>query len=406
MSKVYIVSAKRTAIGKFLGTISDVTPAELGGTVIKNIIEETKINPKNIDEVVIGHVLSAGHSQGVGRQASLAGGIPVEVPAYSINLICGSGMKSVMLAYNSIKSGEGNLIIAGGVESMSKAPYLIPNSTRKGHKMGDFKTVDHMVLDALTDAYKGYHMGVTAENIAEKYKLTKKSQDEFAMKSQTKAIEAIDSGRFKDEIVPLEIKTRKETIIFDTDEHPNRKTSIEKLQSLKTIFKKDGTVTAGNASGINDGASVMLIASEEAVKKYNLKPLVEIVATGQGGVDPSIMGMGPVPAIKNALEKAKLSLIDMELLELNEAFAAQSLGVMTELSQNFNLNINWFSDKTNVNGGAIALGHPVGASGNRITTTLIHEMKKRDVTYGLSSLCIGGGMGTALILKNVKSRKK
>jgi len=402
MSKVYIVAAKRTAVGSFMGGLSGVKAAQLGATVIKNIIEETNIDPKNLDEVVMGNVLSAGQAQGVGRQAAIGGGIPIEVPAYTVNIICGSGMKSVMLAYNAIKSGDANLIMAGGVESMSSAPYLIPGSIRSGNKMGDFKTVDHMVLDALTDAFNGYHMGVTAENIAEKYNLSKESQDAFALESQRRAISAVDSGRFKDEIVPVEVKTRKETIIFDTDEYPNRKTSLEKLKKLRTVFKKDGTVTAGNASGINDGASVMLVASEEAVKKYNLTPLVEIVATGQGGVDPSIMGMGPVPAIKNVLEKAKMKLEEMELLELNEAFAAQSLGVMTELTNQHDVTMDWFPDKTNVNGGAIALGHPVGASGNRIATTLIHEIKKRKVNYGLASLCIGGGMGTALILKNVK----
>jgi acetyl-CoA C-acetyltransferase len=402
MSKVYIVAAKRTAVGSFMGGLNGVKAAELGSTVIKNIIEETKIDPKNLDEVVMGHVLSAGHAQGVGRQAAIGAGVPVEVPAYTVNIICGSGMKSVMLAYNAIKSGDANLIMAGGVESMSSAPFLIPSSIRNGNKMGDFKAVDHMVLDALTDAFNGYHMGVTAENIAEKYNLSKESQDAFALESQRRAISAVDSGKFKDEIVPVEVKTRKGTVIFDTDEYPNRKTSIEKLEKLRTVFKKDGTVTAGNASGINDGASVMLVASEEAVAKYNLTPLVEIVSTGQGGVDPSIMGMGPVPAIKNALKKAGMKLEEMELLELNEAFAAQSLGVMTELVNQHGVTMDWFTDKTNVNGGAIALGHPVGASGNRIATTLIHEMKKRNVDFGLASLCIGGGMGTALILKNVK----
>lgn len=402
MSKVYIVSAKRTAVGGFMGSLSGVKAAQLGGAVIKNIIEETKIDPKNIDEVILGNVLSAGQGQGVGRQAAIDGGVPVEVPAYTVNIICGSGMKTVMLAYNAIKSGEANLIMAGGVESMSTAPYLIPESARSGHRMGDFKTIDHMVFDALTDAFEGYHMGVTAENIAEKYNLSKESQDAFAIESQKRAIAAVDSGRFKEEIVPIEVKSRRETIVFDTDEHPNRKTSLEKLGKLKTIFKKDGTVTAGNASGINDGASVMLVASEEALKKYNLTPLVEIVATGQGGVDPSIMGMGPVPAVNNVLKKAGMTLKEIELMELNEAFAAQSLGVMTELTRQYDVTLDWFGDKTNVNGGAIALGHPVGASGNRITTTLIHEMKKREVNFGLASLCIGGGMGTAVILKNIK----
>jgi acetyl-CoA C-acetyltransferase len=402
MSKVYIVAAKRTAIGSFMGSLSTVKPSILGGTVIKNILEETKLDPKNIDEVIMGNVLSAGQGQGVGRQAALAGGVPVEVPAYSVNIICGSGMKTIMLAHNAIKAGDANIILAGGVESMSTAPYLIPGSTRAGHKMGDFKTIDHMVFDALTDAYEGYHMGVTAENIAEKHNLTKEAQDEFALESQRRAIAAVDGGKFKDEIVPVEIKTRRETIIFDTDEYPNRKTNIEKLGKLRTIFKKDGSVTAGNASGINDGASVMLLASEEAVSKYNLTPLVEVIATGQGGVNPSIMGLGPVPAIRNVLKKANMKLTDIELLELNEAFAAQSLGVMTELVEEHGVTMDWFKDRTNINGGAIALGHPVGASGNRITTTLIHEMKRSGVEYGLASLCIGGGMGTAVILKNIK----
>lgn len=402
MSKVYVVAAKRTPIGSFLGSLSSLKPADIGAQVVKNIVEETKIDPANIDEVIVGNVLGAGQAQGVGRQVAIKAGIPVEVPAYSINIICGSGMKSVITAYSNIKSGEANVVIAGGTECMSGAGFVLPGVVRGGHKMADLVMKDHMVYDALTDAYHNIHMGITAENIAEKYSISREEQDTFALASQQKAIAAVDAGRFKDEIVPVVIPNKKGDIVFDTDEYPNRKTSLEKLAGLKPAFKKDGSVTAGNASGLNDGASFLMLASEEAVAKYNLKPLVEIVATGTGGVDPLIMGMGPVPAIRKALVKANLKLEDMQVIELNEAFAAQSLGVIKELCNEHGVKEEWFADKTNVNGGAIALGHPVGASGNRITVTLIHEMKKRGVDYGLASLCIGGGMGTALILKNVK----
>ncbi|MDO4690556.1 MAG: acetyl-CoA C-acetyltransferase [Fusobacterium sp.] len=402
MSKVYVVAAKRTAIGSFLGSLASLKPADIGAQVVKNIVEETKIDPANIDEVIVGNVLGAGQAQGVGRQVAIKAGIPVEVPAYSINIICGSGMKSVITAYSNIKAGEANLVIAGGTECMSGAGFVLPGVVRGGHKMADLVMKDHMVFDALTDAYHNIHMGITAENIAEKYSISREEQDAFAFASQQKAIAAVDAGKFKDEIVPVVIPNKKGDIVFDTDEYPNRKTSLEKLAGLKPAFKKDGSVTAGNASGLNDGASFLMLASEEAVKKYNLKPLVEIVATGTGGVDPLIMGMGPVPAIRKAFAKTNLKLEDMKLIELNEAFAAQSLGVIKGLSKEHGVSEEWFTDKTNVNGGAIALGHPVGASGNRITVTLIHEMKKRDVDYGLASLCIGGGMGTALILKNVK----
>lgn len=402
MSKVYIVAAKRTAIAKFLGACANVTAAQLGTTVVKNILEETKVNPAKIDELVCGNVLSAGLKQGVARQISVNAGIPQEVPAYGINMICGSGMKAVINAYNSIKVGDANLIIAGGAESMSGAGYVLPATVRNGVKMGDFQAIDHMICDGLTDAFNGYHMGITAENIAAKYNITREAQDEFSFGSQQKAIAAIDGGKFKDEIVPVEIASRKETIIFDTDEFPNRKSTPEKLAGLKPAFKKDGTVTAGNASGINDGASFVMLASEEAVKEHNLTPLVEIVATGQGGVDPAIMGMGPVPAIAMAVRKSGLSLKDIEVLELNEAFAAQSLGVITQLSADHNVTTEWIKERCNVNGGAIALGHPIGASGNRITVSLIHEMKRSGKKIGLASLCIGGGMGTALILKNIE----
>lgn len=402
MSKVYIVAAKRSAIGTFLGELSTLTPGELGGMVAKEVIKDAGIDPKNLDEVIIGNVLMAGQKQGVGRQVSINAGVPAEVPAYSINIICGSGMKSVINGYTNIKAGEAELLLVGGTEVMSGTGHILPSAIRKGHKMGNIVAVDHMINDALTDAFNNIHMGITAENIAEKYNITREQQDEFSYKSQVNAIAAIDGGKFKDEIVPITISTRKGDIVVDTDEHPNRKTTPEILAKLKPAFKKEGTVTAGNASGLNDGASMMIIASEEAVKKYNLKPLVEIIATGTGGVDPLIMGMGPVPAINKALDKANMKLKDMDIIELNEAFAAQSLGVITELSAQHGVDKKWFDERTNLNGGAIALGHPVGASGNRIMVTLIHEMKKKGSDIGLASLCIGGGMGTAIILKNVK----
>ncbi|WP_270301085.1 acetyl-CoA C-acetyltransferase [Terrisporobacter petrolearius] len=402
MSKVYIVEAKRSALGKFLGTLSTLSPAELAGQVIKAVIEETKIDPKKIDEVVLGNVLSAGHGQNLGRQAAIAGGIPAEVPAYAINILCGSGMKSVMTAYSQIKSGMANLVIAGGVEVMSQAAFTVDGKTRQGNKMGSIQLKDTLLSDGLTDVFNNYHMGMTAENIVEKYSLSRQAQDKLAIRSQQKAIAAVDLDRFKDEIVPIKVKTRKETIEFSKDEYPNRNTSLEKLSTLRPAFKADGSVTAGNASGINDGAAILLIASEKAIKEYNLTPMAEIVSVGQGGVDPSVMGLGPVPAINNAIEDSGLELKNMELLELNEAFAAQALGVITELKEKHNVDDDWFEERMNVNGGAIALGHPLGASGGRIITTLVHEMKKRDLNYGLASLCIGGGMGTAIVIKLAK----
>ncbi|MDR2009458.1 MAG: acetyl-CoA C-acetyltransferase [Bacteroidales bacterium] len=400
MKKVYIVAAKRTAIGKFGGSLSTLSAAEIASGVIKNIIEETKIDPSKIDEVIVGNILSAGQKQGVARQAAIKAGIPDSVPAYSLNMVCGSGMKAISNAFSSVKAGEADLILAGGTETMSGAAYILPSHIRNGVKMGDIKAIDHMVYDGLTDAFNDYHMGITAENVAEKYNITREEQDKLAADSQVKAAKAQDTGKFNKEIVPVNIVTRKETIVFDKDEFINRTTSFEKLGTLRPAFKKDGTVTAGNASGINDGASFVLIASEDALKKYGLKPLVEIVAVGQGGVAPEIMGMGPVPAIKNVLKKANMKLSDMEVLELNEAFAAQSLGVMKQLSEDHGVSAEFFEERANKNGGAIALGHPIGASGNRITVSLIHEMKRENNTYGLASLCIGGGMGTAIILKN------
>ena len=399
MGKVYVVSAKRTALGSFLGTLSNVRAPEFGGEVIKAILEETKVPAGDIDEVIVGNVLPASQGQGFGRQVALKGGCPETVCAHTINMVCGSGMKALMNATMAIKAGYADVVIAGGAESMSEAPYLIPNKARSGSKMGDFKVTDHMIYDALTDGMHGIHMGVTAENIAEKYNITREEQDAFAIASQEKAIKAVDNKRFTEEIVPISVKTRKETIVFDTDEYPNRKTSLEKLSTLRPAFIKEGTVTAGNASGINDGASFIMVVSEEALVKYNLKPLAEVVGIGQGGVDPKVMGLGPTPAIRHALKNAGLQLKDMDLLELNEAFAAQALGVVHEICEEHGVSKDELIAKTNVNGGAIALGHPVGASGNRIIVSLVHEMQKRDVTYGLASLCIGGGMGTAVILK-------
>lgn len=400
MSKVYIAGAKRTPIGSFLGALKDVSASDLGSYAIKGVLEQSKIDQKDIDEVVLGNVLPAGQGQGVARQAAIKAGIQVDVPAYSLNMVCGSGLKSVMNAYLGIKAGEYRAIIAGGTESMSQAPYLIPGSTRSGQKMGGYKVGDHMLDDALTDAFEGYHMGVTAENIVERYNLTREDQDHFAYTSQKRAIEAIDNGAFNNEIIPVETKVRRETVIVDTDEYPNRNTTEEKLNSLRPAFKKDGSVTAGNASGINDGASATLIVGEDYLTENNLTSLVEIVGIGQGGVDPSVMGLGPTPAIKQAVKRAGISFEDIDVFELNEAFASQSLGVIKEISDEFGVDKDYMLERTNLNGGAVALGHPVGASGNRILVTLVHLMKQRGLTYGLASLCIGGGMGVAVLVKN------
>ena len=403
MRKVYVVGAKRSPIGAFMGSLSDVHPADFGSQVLRALLEETKIDPAKIDEVLVGNILPAGLGQGLARQISIKSGIPSSVPAYGVNMVCGSGMKTVMNGYANIMLGFHDVVVAGGAESMTNTPYLVPSKVRSGVKMGDQQLRDHMIYDALTDAFEGYHMGITAENIVEKFGLTREEQDQFAWNSQLRARTADDAGKFKDEIVPITIKTRKGEVVFDKDEFINRGTSYEKLSQLRPAFKKDGSVTAGTSSGINDGASFLLLASEEAVKTYNLTPLFEIVGIGQGGVDPSVMGLGPTPAIKQALKTANLSFNDLELLELNEAFAAQSLGVIRELTEAYGVSKEEILEKTNVNGGAIALGHPVGASGNRIIVTLLHEMlKQEDKNIGLASLCIGGGMGTAVIVKKIK----
>lgn len=401
MQKVFIVAAKRTAVGAFLGSLKNVHPADLGAVLVKDVLASTKLSGKEIDEVIIGNILSAGLGQGIARQIAIKGGIDQSIPAYSLNMLCGSGMKAVINAYTSIGAGVSNLIIAGGVESMSRAPFLLTDGVRGGIKMGDIVSKDHMLTDALTDAFHNVHMGITAENIAEKHHITREEQDNFSMNSQLKAIAAVDSGRFNDEIVPLTVKVGRDDVVFNKDEYPNRTTSLEKLSKLRPAFKKDGSVTAGNASGINDGASILLLASEAAVKKYHLTPLAEIVSVGQAGVDPLYMGLGPVPSISNALKNGHLRLQDMNLIELNEAFAAQSLGVVKELAAEHGETEASIMARTNVNGGAIALGHAVGNSGSRILVTLVHEMHKRNATLGLASLCIGGGMGTAVIIKKI-----
>ncbi len=391
MKEVVIVSAVRTPIGSFGGSLKTIKPADMGALVIKAAIEKAGLAPEKVDEVIFGSVLQAGYGQGVARQCWVNNGYPVEVPCSTVNMICGSGLKTVSMAVQSILSGDNDVVVAGGTENMSMAPYVL-KSARWGQRMGNGEMVDIMVNDGLWDAFNNYHMGITAENIAEQWGITREAQDEFAFTSQKRAAAARAAGRFNDEIVPVYIPQRKgDPICFDQDEFI-KETTLEKLGKLRTAFKKDGTVTAGNASGINDGASAVIVMSKEKADELGLKPLVSIISHASAGVDPSIMGIGPVPASKKALAKAGLKVEDLDLIEANEAFAAQSLAVVKELNLN--------TDIVNVNGGAIALGHPIGASGNRIFVTLIHEMLKRDdCNYGLATLCIGGGMGEAVIVK-------
>ena len=399
MKKTFIVGAKRTATGSFLGALKNISLSEMGSRVVSALLKEANVDANNVDELICGNVLSADLGQGIARQIAVNAGIPQEVCAYSINMLCGSGLKAVMTAVNSIETGRADIVVAGGAESMSGAPMMLPGSVRSGVKMGSINMADHMLKDALTDAFSGVHMGVTAENIAKKYNISREQQDQFAYESQQKAIKAVDEGRFCDEIVPVSIRVKKDVVEFARDEYPNRTTNLEKLSKLRPVFQKDGTVTAGNASGINDGASFVVVANEEAVKKYNLTPMAVVTGMGQGGVDPQYMGLGPTPAIRQALKNSDMKLEDMDLIELNEAFAAQSLGVIHELVEEHGVAREDLMKRLNVNGGAIALGHPVGASGSRILVTLLHEMKKRNRQYGLASLCIGGGMGAALIVK-------
>lgn len=399
MRKVFIAGAKRTAIGSLGGSLKDVSAVQLGVTASKSALEQSGVSPDLIDETIMGCILTAGQGMGPGRQVSIFAGVPEEKPGYTVNMLCGSGMKSVMIGATDIMLEEAEIVLAGGMENMSQAPYLLKDG-RFGYRLGHGEIQDHMVLDGLTDVFGNYHMGITAENLAKKYSISRQDQDEFALASQNKAKQAIDAGRFKEEIAPVVIKTRKGEIIFGTDEHP-RDVTIDKLSKLRPAFDKDGTVTAGNASGINDGASAMVIASESAAAANGIKPLAEIMGFAQAGVDPAYMGIGPVPAIKKLLSKTSMSIKDIELLELNEAFAAQSLAVLKGLSEELGVDMDWLLELTNVNGGGIALGHPIAASANRIMVTLLYEMKRRDAELGIASLCIGGGMGTAIMLRRL-----
>lgn len=390
-NEVVIVSAVRTAIGSFLGSLKDVSAAELGGIVIKEAVARSGVKAEEVDEVIMGNVLQAGLGQNPARQAAIKAGLPETVPSMTINKVCGSGLKAVHLARQAIVAGDADIVVAGGMENMSQAPFLLKNA-REGFKMGDQKLVDSMISDGLWCAFNDYHMGITAENLCDRYSITREEQDAFSAASQEKAAAAIENGKFKDEIVPVEIPQRKgDSIVFDTDEYVKAGTTIDKLGKLRPAFKKDGSVTAGNASGINDGAAAFVVMSRKKADELGIEPLAILTANANAGVDPSVMGIGPVQAVKNVLEKSGLNLADIDLIEANEAFAAQSLAVDRELK--------FDKEKLNVNGGAIALGHPIGASGARILVTLLHEMKRRDAKTGLATLCIGGGQGVATIVQ-------
>ncbi len=389
MTEIYITSAKRTAVGSLGKSLRNISSIDLGANVINSTIKHSKLKNEDINEVIFGQVLTSGIGQNSARQASIKSGIPKEVPAYVVNQVCGSGLRSVSSAYQSIKSGDTKVIIAGGQENMSLAPHVI--HLREGKKLGDAQLIDTMIKDGLWDAFHGYHMGVTAENVAEKFQITRDEQDKFALKSQEKALKAQKLERFKDEITSFKIKTKTTEIDFNKDEHPREGINLEALSRLKPVFKKDGTVTAGNASGINDGAAAVTLMSDLEAKKRGISKMVSIKSWASCGVDPALMGTGPIPSSKKALELAGWDIKDVDLFEINEAFAAQSLAVLKTLSIP--------EEKVNVNGGAIALGHPIGASGTRILVTLIHEMIKRDVKKGLATLCIGGGMGIAMCVE-------
>lgn len=391
MREVVIVSAVRTPIGSFGGTLKDLAAVTLGAVAAKEAIKRAGIDPGIIDEVVFGCVLQGGLGQNVARQVAMASGVPKEVPALTVNKVCGSGLRTVGLAAQIIKAGDADVILAGGTESMSQSGYVMP-AARWGARMGPTKLIDMMVNDGLTDAYNNYHMGITAENVVDQWGLTREELDKFAVASQNKAEAAIKAGKFKDEIVPVEIPQKKgDPIVFDTDEYPKSGTTLESVGKLKPAFKGDGVVTAANASGINDSGAALIVMSKEKADSLGLKYLCKVKSYASAGVDPSIMGVGPIPASKSALEKAGLTIGDIDLIEANEAFAAQSVAVGKELG--------FDPEKLNVNGGAIALGHPIGASGARILVTLIYEMIKRDSQYGLATLCIGGGMGTSMIVE-------
>lgn len=392
MREVVIASAARTPIGSFGGSLKDVPARTLGAICIKEALKRAGVDGKDVDEVIMGNVLQGGLGQNVSRQMSLDAGLPVEVPAMTINKVCGSGLRAVELAAQIIKAGDAEIIVCGGAENMSMAGYIVPK-TRWGARMGDVKMIDMMVHDGLTDIFNNYHMGITAENIAEQWGITREELDEFSVKSQAKAEEAIKADKFKDEIVPVEVPQRKgDPIVFDTDEHPKFGSNLEKISKLRPAFKKDGVVTAANASGINDSGAALVVMSKEKADELGIKPLATIKSYASAGVEPSIMGIGPVPSSKKALEKGGYKIEDMDLIEANEAFAAQSVAVGRDLGID--------PEKLNVNGGAIALGHPIGASGARILISLLYEMKKReDAKLGLATLCIGGGMGTAMVVE-------
>ena len=389
MSEVYIVSASRTAVGSLGKSLKDINADKLGASVISDAINKSKLKLNDVDEIIMGQVLTGGAGQNPARQAAINAGISIEKPAYIINQVCGSGLRSVASGFQSILSGDAKVVVAGGQENMSLAPHAI--YLRDGKKLGNAELIDTMIKDGLWDAFHGYHMGVTAENVAEKFQVTREEQDKFALKSQEKALKAKKENKFKDEITNYKLKSKKAEIDFNEDEHPREGISIESLSRLKPVFKKDGTVTAGNASGINDGAAAVILMTSDVAKKKGIKKLVSVKSWATCGVEPSLMGTGPIPSSKKALDLAGWSIKDVDLFEINEAFAAQSLAVLKTLSIP--------EEKVNVNGGAIALGHPIGASGTRILVTLIHEMIKRDVKKGLATLCIGGGMGIAMCVE-------
>ena len=390
MDDVVIVAAGRTAVGKFGGSLAKIPASELGAHVIKGLLAQTGIDPNLIGEAILGQVLTAAVGQNAARQAVIKAGLPSSIPAFTINKVCGSGLKATHLAAQAIKCGDANIIIAGGQENMSASPHAM-NGSRDGFRMGDFKMVDTMIVDGLWDVYNQYHMGITAENVAKKYEVTRAEQDEFALQSQLKAEAAQKAGKFKDEILPLEIANKKGTVVFDSDEYIKPGSTLESLTGLRPAFAKDGTVTAGNASGLNDGAAAVIMMSASQAKELGLKPLARIKAYASSGLDPAVMGMGPVSASRLCLKKAGWTHEELDLMEINEAFAAQAIAVNKEMG--------WDTSKINVIGGAIAIGHPIGASGARILVTLIHEMIRRDAKKGLAALCIGGGMGVALAIE-------
>lgn len=396
MKKVAIVAAYRSAIGSFGGSLKDMKLADLGAQVLAYTLKKSNISPDLVEEVIIGNVLGAGQGQNVARQIALGAGIPDTTSAFVVNKVCGSGLKAVQLAAQSILAGDQEVVVAGGIEIMSQAPYLSRDS-RFGKKLGSITLEDSLLIDGLTDAFSGEHMGITAENIAERYQITRTEQDAFALASQEKALRAVENGRFADEIVPLTVKSGRKDVLFDQDEYP-RETSLEKLTNLRPAFKKDGSVTAGNASGINDGCAMLILMSETKVTELGLEPLAYIESSAISGLDPAYMGLGPITASQKALAKIKKNIADIDLFEVNEAFAAQSIPVLSELGID--------PEKVNVNGGAIALGHPIGASGARILVTLIHELEKRNGHLGLCTLCIGGGQGISMIISNAKKHNK